>query len=103
MNCRLIQAWFVEISDGYTSRPVAYFSSKNQAELYLKSQRDHVYMSVNTKSVPAVEIQDVLGKVVWLLGAKIDLDHTEEKKREELINKAKSKLNPEELAALLGK
>ncbi len=100
MNCKFLKVWSLDSSDGYTSKPVAYFSSIDQAILHHATKhKGNVYLSVSSHSYDAIQVEDK----IYLLGSQIDLDHAEEKKREALINYAKSKLSAEELAALLHK
>lgn len=100
MSYKFLKVWSLDSSDGYTTRPIAYFSSVMQAELYHKNKYNGSnHMSVSRSSYDAIQVDDK----VYLLGNQIDLDHAEEKKREALINSAKNKLSAEELAALLHK
>lgn len=99
MNCQFSSAYVVRSSDGYTSTPVAYFSTKAQAEMWVKSQKDSAYLDIADSTVEVIQV----GDKTWLLGKAIDLNHEKERERERLINSAKNKLSLEELAALLGK
>lgn len=99
MNCQFIKVWVIEGGDGYTTRPVAYFSSQAQAEIYMQDKRGRDnWWSINRNPLDAIQV----GDEVYLLGEKVDVDHAEEKKREALINSAKAKLSAEELAAIIG-
>lgn len=100
MNCQFIKVWVIECGDGYTSNPIAYFSSQTQAELYMQDHKGkESWWNLNRNPLDAIQVD---GKT-WLLGKQIDIDHAEQKKREALINAAKAKLSDEEIAALLGK
>lgn len=99
MSYQFVKVWVVTSGDGYTSKPVAYFTTKPQAQMWLQSQKDNIYLSLSAERPEAIQI----GNRTWLLGDAIDLDHVEEREREKLVNSAKSKLSPEELAALLRK
>lgn len=99
MTHQFIKVYVVRSGDGYTSTPVAYFSSKLQAEMWMKSQKDSSYLDIAKDTVEAIQV----GDKTWLLGRAVDLDHKEERERERLINSARDKLSAEELAALLGK
>lgn len=100
MECQFVNVYEVSISDGYTSQPVAYFSSIMQAEMFLSSQVDKGYMRISDQVWSAIQLSD--GRV-FLLGKQIDLNHTELRKKEALIKSAQQKLSPEELVALLSK
>lgn len=97
MNCNFIKVWEVNTSDGYFSKPVAHFSSKDQASLWLLSQKDGAYMNISKEPLEGIQV----GSKTWLLGKSVDLNHAEESEREKLINSAKKKLSPDELEALL--
>jgi hypothetical protein len=98
MSFQFVNIYVVESGDGYTSKPIAYFSSLAEAEIWFKSN-DNGWNSISRDVLKGIT---VYGKT-FLLGEQVDLDHADAKRKADLINAAKSKLTPDELQALIGK